>query len=655
MLARKALAGTAAAPKVYVESVFSSYLYTGSGATKTITNDIDLSGEGGLVWIKDRNIGNHHNLVDTARGATKDLYTSLTSAEGTTTDGLTAFTSTGFTLGADAGGGDRVNKSGDNYVSWTFRKAEKFFDVVTYTGNGSNRTISHNLGSVPGCIIVKRTDTTGDWQVFHRSNTAAPETDYLVLNSTAATADSDTRWNDTLPTSTVFSLGTEATVNANGGTYVAYLFAHDAGGFGDAGTDNVISCGSFTTDGSNNATVSLGYEPQWIMIKRISGGTGNWDIFDSMRGMPATGLSPAYTGLQNLFANLSNAEGENNGPHPTATGFDVTSYGATNTPYIYIAIRRGPMKTPEAGTEVFTPVARTGTGATASISAGFAPDAIIETSRTKVDANTWVFDKLRGIPNGLRTNTTGADVTIYTDAVTAFTNDGVTVGADSNAIVNANTYTYINWMFRRAPGFFDVVATDVFNTGTNVNHNLGVTPELVIAKARNNSGGNWMGAFKDGTSVKNISLNVTTAAYDPSLTWSDYFTSTTFNPTGIKNAAGGGVYGTSSPTVIYLFASLSGVSKVGTYTGNGSSVTVTTNFQPRFILVKRTDSTGDWIVSDSARGLVAGNDPYLELNTTDAEVTNEDWVDITSTSFTVNQTTNNANVNTGTYIYLAIA
>lgn len=84
-------------------------------------------------------------------------------------------------------------------------------------------------------------------------------------------------------------------------------------------------------------------------------------------------------------------------------------------------------------------------------------------------------------------------------------------------------------------------------------------------------------------------------------------------------------------------------------------MTVTTNFQPRFILVKRTDSTGDWIVSDSARGLVAGNDPYLELNTADAEVTNEDWVDISSTSFTVNQTTNNANVNTGTYLYLAIS
>jgi hypothetical protein len=108
--------------------------------------------------------------------------------------------------------------------------------------------------------------------------------------------------------------------------------------------------------------------------------------------------------------------------------------------------------------------------------------------------------------------------------------------------------------------------------------------------------------------------------------------------------------------VAYLFASVSGVSKVGSYTGNGSSVTVTTDFQPRFILVKRTDSNGNWIVSDSARGLVSGSDPYLLLNDTAAEDTDEDWVDITSTSFTVNQTTAaNANVNTGTYVYLCIA
>jgi hypothetical protein len=107
--------------------------------------------------------------------------------------------------------------------------------------------------------------------------------------------------------------------------------------------------------------------------------------------------------------------------------------------------------------------------------------------------------------------------------------------------------------------------------------------------------------------------------------------------------------------VAYLFASLPGVSNIGSYTGNGTSVSVTTGFQPRFILVKRTDSTGNWIVGDSARGLVAGDDPFLLLNTTAAETTNQDWVDVSATGFTVNETAANANVNTGTYIYLAIS
>jgi hypothetical protein len=156
--------------------------------------------------------------------------------------------------------------------------------VVTYTGTGANRTVAHNLGSVPGCIIVKRTDTTGDWQVYHRANTASPETDYLVLNSTAATADSNTRWNDTQPTDAVFSLGTEATVNASGGTYVAYLFAHDDGGFGDDGSENVISCGSFTYNSSSGNTINLGYEPQWILVKNVTDVT-QWYMQDTMRGM----------------------------------------------------------------------------------------------------------------------------------------------------------------------------------------------------------------------------------------------------------------------------------------------------------------------------------------------------------------------------------
>ena len=160
----------------YIEDVFSTWLYTGTGATQAIPNGLDLAGKGGMVWTKSRDafIG---RIFDTNRGVTKFLTPSASTGETTTANTLTSFDSTGFTLGSANPG---PNASGP-YVSWAFREQAKFFDVVTYTGNGANQTIAHNLGSVPGCIMVKRTDSTGgDWQVYHRS---IANTEYLVLLS----------------------------------------------------------------------------------------------------------------------------------------------------------------------------------------------------------------------------------------------------------------------------------------------------------------------------------------------------------------------------------------------------------------------------------------------------------------------------------------
>ncbi len=301
---------------LYIEDVFSTYLYTGNGSTQTITNGIDLSGEGGLVWFKYRAGPNgpaNHQLYDTARGVQKKLATNTTGAEATELTGLTAFNANGFSFGSD---GNINASSSDTYASWTFRKAEKFFDVVTWTGDGTgDRTISHNLGSVPGCIIVKRYDTAEVWQVFHRSINAG-RYGFIRLDSTnAANTSTAYDWN---PTSTTFVADNDLSLNFNNGTYVAYLFAHDAGGFGEDGNDNVISCGGFMTDGSGGATVNLGYEPQWVMWKRTDG-TGDWTLLDNMRGW-------GQTIAQRLVANTSAAEDSMSGgvgftPFPTATGF----------------------------------------------------------------------------------------------------------------------------------------------------------------------------------------------------------------------------------------------------------------------------------------------------------------------------------------------
>jgi hypothetical protein len=587
--------------------------------------------------MKGRSGATDHALYDTARGATKDLVSNSAGIETTQSTGLTAFTASGFTVGALA----KINTNANTYVSWTFRKQPKFFDVVTYTGNGSNRTIAHSLGSVPGCIIVKRTDTSANWQVYHRS---LANTEYMVLNSVAAKATGATRWNSTTPTSTEFSLGTDTTVNASGGTYVAYLFAHDAGGFGASGTDNVISCGSFTTNGSGNATVTLGYEPQWLILKATSNSSA-WDMFDNMRGMPV-GTADSF-----LSANASSAEAlSSNYIDPTATGFNVSNYGASYT-WVYIAIRRGPMRTPTTGTSVYEDIARTGTSATASVGSLPTVDAVMVNRRQADGSGRVLVDRLRG-SRVLRSSSTAAEVD-YTGYVLFDQSAGVGLNSDpAGMTVNQSFGSYSQYHFRRAPGFFDVVCYTGTGSATTFSHNLGVVPELMIVKKRSASDDWAVYANNDNTDF--LLLNTTAATADDNTYWND--TSPTASVFTVGTNAD---VNTSAATyVAYLFATVAGVSKVGSYTGTGTTLQVNCGFTggSRFVMVKRTDSTGDWYVWDSARGIVAGNDPYLLLNSTAAEVTGTDYVDTFSSGFEISSTAPAAiNANGGTFIFLAIA
>jgi len=624
----------------YIEDVFSTFLYTGTGATQTIINNIDLSGKGGLTWSKDRSAARTNSLIDTVRGATFEITSDDAGQQTTESNGLNQFNSNGYRIGP----ANNVNASGENFVSWTFREQAKFFDVLTYTGTGVNRTIAHNLGSVPGCIMVKRTTTYGyDWAVYHRS---LANTQYLVLNSTAAPATGATWWNSTTPTSAVFSVGTDASVNASGGTYVAYLFAHDAGGFGLAGTDNVISCGSFTTDGSGNATVSLGYEPQWLMTK-VTGTTGGWRIFDTMRGW-----SSGIDGL--LVPNNSGAEyfAEDYG-NPTATGMNITNHGGSLT-WIYIAIRRGPMKVPTLGTSVFdvdtlTPAANlVGT----KVTNPFATDLLITTQRDHAGLpSSYAVDRLRGGSVSLATNSTGAEQSWGTPYSWTFDyNDGF---LDNFAYPQGSVTTpMIYWSFKRAPGFFDEVC---YTGGSPYNraHNLTVVPELMIVKCRDTAY-NWAVYSSALGNTKYLRLSSTIAAQTDTDIWSSTTpTATAFYGGPQSDTSGGGAL-----YVAYLFATCAGVSKVGSYTGNGTTQTINCGFTggARFVLIKRTDSTGDWYVWDSARGIVAGNDPYLLLNSTAAEVTSTDYIDTASTGFEISSTAPAAiNANGGSFIFLAIA
>lgn len=609
-----------------VEDVFSTWLYTGNGSTQTITNGIDLSGKGGLVWLKGRTTATNHVLQDSAAGWNKVRASNLTSADNTATyvDPL----SNGFTWY-----GGNWGDSGIGLASWTFRKAAKFFDVVTYTGNGASQTIAHNLGSVPGCIIVKRTNASSDWAVYHRS---LATNEWLLLNDTSAKVRNGNIWNNTAPTSTVFSVGSDGTSNFNGQPYVAYLFAHDAGGFGDSGNDSVVSCGTFDA----SATVTLGWEPQWLLIKN-SGGVADWNIVDNMRGWPINGNA------NRLQPNTSDSEATLSTARITATGFTYNA-GDSNT-YIYIAIRRGPMKTPTDATKVFGLSARSGTGANATVAGGQIADAVIIKNRGSAVLPLWGTRLLnRGyLTSSATTGETTADSTVLQSNPWDVM-DGVKIGTTST-ITNASSNTFINYLLRRSPGFMDVVAYDGNGvTNRTVSHNLGVKPLLIFIKRRGATAWRIYTDQIDG-SLDYLQFD-NTAKQDST---QSVATSTVFYVSDATDDNGSG-----TSYIAHLFGSLSGVSKVGVYTGTGTTLSVDCGFTngARFVMIKRTDTTGDWYVWDTARGIVSADDPYFLMNSTAAEVTNTDYIDPVSSGFQISSTAPAAiNANGGSYIFLAIA
>ena len=627
------------ADPLYVDDVFSTFLYDGNGSTQSINNGIDISGEGGLVWVKQRNETRGHNLCDTERGATKILATNNNGAEGTYTTTITGFTSTGFSVGSDSG----VNHSSGEYASWTFRKAPGFFDVVTYSGTGSVQNISHSLGSVPGMIMIHCRDGSHDWEVYHRSTGA---TKSLHLNQNHAQATDSTVWNNTTPTSSVFTVGTSSNVNQNGHNYVAYVFAHDEQSFGTDSDEAIIKCGSYTGNGSSTGPViDLGFEPQFLLHKRADN-ADNWIMMDSMRGLTVKEAKS----LQ-LYPNTTSSENNPSGYfNVTANGFSIhttnSNYNANGETYIYMAIRR-PHKPPTAGTDVLDIVSRTSTNPNLFSTALLYVD-LAWSKRTSGTPNWLVSNRLTG-QKYMALNSTNQEAT------------GSLIHYDYNYKIDPSTMSQgssqINYVFKRAPGVFDIVAADYPSSSAAIPHNLGVAPELIINKPRNVNIGWMVGSdYLQNTNGWNryFELNSSSSEGGTSTVWNQAAPTATHFTLG--SYPGSGYKG-----IFYLFATLNGVSKVGSYTGTNASIDIDCGFTAgaRFVLIKRTDSTDDWYLFDSVRGINSGytDDPYVLLNSNAAQVTNFNPISPLSSGFTVNSPAfaGNLNDNGGTYLFLAIA
>lgn len=626
-----AAGGAGASGATYVDDVFSTFLYEGTNSTNAINNGIDLSGEGGLVWIKGRDNTEFHRLFDTARGDNKQLSTNSNTGQGNQNH-FSSFNSNGFTVTTND---NSVNNSSYDYVSWSFRKCPGFFDVVTYTGNSDiSKTVSHSLGSVPGVIIVKKTSGSGGWYTWHRDLGGTGKA--LELNSDAGT-DTNSNLFSTLPTATVFSPGDNSHTNQYGQSYVAYLFAHDDQSFGTNEDEAIIKCGSYTGTGSSGNTVNLGFEPQWMLIKQTNT-SRNWVLVDNMRGVPV-GSSTAY-----LQPNVNNAEntGAGNIIDFTATGFELKNHSAlvngSSGSYAYVAIRR-PHKPPEAGTDVFKSVLQT--SHPQAISVGFPTDLAYTKHNTQTAHNYWISRLTGKTLISDVTNAEGSQTSFQFDLQNSFSS-GTWWGSSTNPV--------INYYFKRAPGFFDVATYTGSNSSgsTSYTHNLKAVPELMIIKVRN-YGGLWYVWSPVVGNSKFLRLNGNEAE-STGTSWT--------TPTATQFTAFSGINATHENYQVFLFASLDGISKVGTYSGTGNNIDVDCGFTAgaRFVMIKRTDSTGAWYVWDTTRGIVSGNDSYLRFNVSNPPVTTTDYIDPLNSGFTVTSSAvAGINASGGTYIFLAIA
>jgi hypothetical protein len=324
-------------PNLYFDVV----TYTGTGATQTISG---LNFQPDFVWIKSRSAATDNKLTDAVRGVTKGLVSNSTAAETTDTNGVTAFTSSGFTLGSDS----VYNNSGATYVAWCWKangsgssntagsitstvsaNTTAGFSVVTYTGTGANATVGHGLGVAPAMVIYKNRTSASSWIVYH---TSISPTNLLVLSNGDAQQSGTAMFNSTAATSSVLSIGSSSDINGSAATYVAYCFAPIAG---------YSAFGSYTGNGSTDGPfVFTGMRPAYLMIKRSSAAEG-WYIFDVARG--TYNVIGPY-----LQANLSSTESSGSIVDFLSNGFKIRETGSgTNTSastYIYMALASNPFK-----------------------------------------------------------------------------------------------------------------------------------------------------------------------------------------------------------------------------------------------------------------------------------------------------------------------
>ena len=590
-------------------SFFNTTLYTGnaSSTVQTFDTGVDMQNNGGMIWFKSRQHGQAARILDTYRGTRPSLIpSSSTGNNNLGADGLT-YLDDGFSIGWE--GNDIA--SSYNYVAWSFAEKPGFFDIVTWDGNNTNREIAHNLGSVPGFIMVKRTSANEDWTCYHKS---LGSNTFIQLNSANASSGLGSFMNDTEPTSTHFSIGTHDRVNTTGHSYIAYIFADNP--------SNQIKCGSYAGTGPG-MTVDVGFRPHWVMLKSSSNSSTNWVIADSSRpnevlwpNSPDAAYPHSVSFTDTGFTLDSNSSYMNNGGYTyiyiaigevgvqaqTELTFQDNTALSALTSGMTIASNGGLLSVPTFSVDTYS-----GNNGTQSIDNGI--DLAGEGGLTwlkyrdgQFGSGHYLFDTERG---NASINSNGTDQEHSPDNRLNFDSSGFNVTIDGGSATNATDYRYVAWSFRKAPGFFDIqtwTGNDV--AGRTIPHNLGTAPGMILVKRRNDTS-NWVVYHKSLGATHPMVLNWYYAAEPITNRWNDTEPTSTEFTVGTWPTNGAGY-----DYVAYIFADESSNEiKCGSYLGNatgGGSPAVPNQidcgFRPKFVLIKNAGNTTNWHIFDDQRG-----------------------------------------------------
>ena len=604
---------------------FKTILYDGTGSAQSITG---LGFKPDLVWIKERAGSAWHSWFDSTRGVGNRISSNSSNAQNLDIQRLSSFDADGFSLGTD---GD-VNGSGKTFVAWCWKanagttssntdgtvtstiqvNTKAGFSIITYVGTGViNQSLGHGLSSAPEFYITKNLDTGGTgW--FTKQTVIGGLFTEMSLNSSAA-GYSVTNTNP--PTSSLIYQFDNINLGASGQNYIVYAF-HSVAGFSKIGT--------YTGTGStsNRPVINTGFEPAFVMIKNTSA-SGDWMIMDNKR-------DPINPRSKYMRANTDGNEGNYSefGLYFLSNGFQVgpttnNNWNTSGNTYLYMAFGADTSAAPTL-TDSFNVLRYSGDGGTKSITgSGFLPNLSWIKSRTTAYSNA-VIDSVRARNNTLITNSSDADNagSSFDKDLISFDTDGFTVGPVQQAYANPAGNQMVSWLWKANP--FATILADGTNTSNIINsvnvaagysittftggstasgtvpHGLGAAPEVVWVKARSFSD-SWFVYHKDlgnGSNAEEYALRLNTTAAEQSLT--GFWNNTA--PSATNVTLGNGIL-VAATYVMYAFKSITGFSHFGTYTGNGTTLSVTgLGFSPDCVIIKGATLTEVWSIFDSSRG-----------------------------------------------------